>query len=169
MSFFSLDIQYAGHRNSLYTLEASGFTKLNYIPSVTVNSILNSNTPQGVLGGSVAGIAGSYVVGPAAAANRPLGIFINNAAGNPFENSPAIASGICPFMNGLGTYRVFVWETNDSSGNPQTYVPGVQLFSSANGFLTMQAAGGAGGHADLVAICTKAPTATDMSLGIELN
>jgi hypothetical protein len=169
MSKFSLDIQYAGHRNSLYTLEAAGFTKLNFIPGTTVNSLLDATTPQGVLGGSVAGISGAYVCGAAAAAKAPLGIFINNAAGNPFENSPAIASGICPFMNGFGSYRVFVWETNTVAGAPQTYNPGDLLYASANGLLTKEANGGTGGNATLVAICTKPNTATDVSLGIELR
>jgi hypothetical protein len=168
MSQFSLDILYPGHRNSLYSLEADGFTKLNYIPSVTQNTLLNANTPKGILGGSVAGLAGNLIAGAANVNKRPLGLFINNAAGNPFENSPAVASGISPFVNGMGTYRVFVWETNDTGGAPQTYLAGDQLYASANGLLTKEATG-AGAHTDLVAICTKAPTSSDMSMVVELR
>lgn len=169
MSQFDVDILYAGTRNSLFALEADGFTKLNFIPATTVNDLLDENTPKGVLGGSVAGIAGNLVVGAAAAAKRPLGIFIKNAAGNPFENSPAVASGIAPFINHLASLRVFVWETHTVAAAPQTYAPGDLLYASANGLLTKEASGGTGGHPDVLAIVTKAPTASDLSLGIELR
>lgn len=167
---FSIELLYPGRRNSLYVLEADGFTKLNFIPGTTVNSLLDANTPRGVLGGSVAGLAGNLVVGAGNAAKKPLGIYINNAVGNPFENTPAIGSGIAPFMNQFGSYRIFVWETHDAAGmNAHLYAPGNVLYCSANGLLTKEAAGGAGGHADPLAVCVKAPSASDLSMVIELR
>ena len=65
--------------NSLYELDKSCFEKAN-----------DAYKTYGVLGGTVAALkeGASYTVVPADGTNQPIGLFVNNAAGNPFDNAP---------------------------------------------------------------------------------
>ena len=148
----ALRILYVGHRNSVGVLTDDAFTQTN--PSVVATSgTVSTNVDTqafGVLSGSVAFTrpdAGENFVGgpieglPAvqAAFVRPLGLFINSANGNAFENLPGQASGKGPYTSSQGTYGSSVFETfvlaGASVGGPITYVNGMDLIASRNGFL----------------------------------
>jgi len=169
MKTFELKIYYRGHNNSLYELESAGFTKLNYIPGTTVNSLLDEYTPKGVLGGSIAGLKGDLLVGACDSNDKALGLFINNAAGYEWENDYAEASGKAPFVNGQGTYGVFVYETHNEAGSAAlSYAAGDYLYCSVNGLLTKEAPGSNNVNPDSKFwVVVKAPTSTDSEMIVE--
>ena len=143
-----------GIRNSIGLASNDAFTQVNPVGSSSNVSSKVNTTVLGVLSGSVAfsrpdqGV--NYVGGPGTAAIKtalngnganaqgynPLGFFINSAVGNPFENTPGIASGVLPYMCAFGTYGDSLYETKVlSSGASITYVSGTPLVASLNGFL----------------------------------
>lgn len=148
----ALRILYVGHRNSIGILTDDAFTQTN--PSVvsTVGTLSTNvdTTELGVLSGSVAFTrpdAGENFIGgpieglPATQAVfvRPLGLFINSANGNDFENLPGQASGKGPYTSSQGTFGTGLFETfvlaGGSAGGTITYVNGMDLIASRNGFL----------------------------------
>ena len=146
-----LNIFHVVTRNSVGVLAADGFTQAT--PSVITGSTVKSTTlagitKVGVLGGSVAftrpgsnnTVGGPTVTaGPTyAAGQKPLGLFINDAAGNAYENTPGPASGKAPYVCGTGTcVGVSVYETqNQASAANITYAVGDKLYASVNGLLT---------------------------------
>lgn len=152
LSSSALRIAYSVLKDSIPTLSADGFTQSN--PSIVTASNAKSttlpvNVKKGVLSGSVAMTrpdAGANMVGGPAASSvakqRPLGLFINDAAGNAFENTPAAASGKSPFLRG-GSCGVKVYETQQqttvgggSVGTALAYSVGDHLYASVNGLLT---------------------------------
>jgi len=151
----ALRILHLGIRNNVGELCADAFTQNN--PSVETgdpSTTLTGNTKRGVLGGSVCvarGDAGNGQVGgpPAVpdADNKPLGIFINDAEGNAFENAPAPASGKGPYVSGQGSYGVRIYETSQQTttgggavGDALTaYKTGQSLYCGINGLLTNRA------------------------------
>lgn len=146
----ALRILYSLLKDSVSSLAADGLTQSN--PSVVTatankSTTLASVTKKGVLAGSVAFIrpdlAGNTVGGAAqvgaayVAKTRPVGLFINDAAGNANENTPASGSGKCPYVRG-GTAGVKVYETQQQVGGSTalTYAIGDFLYASVNGLLT---------------------------------
>lgn len=146
-------------RNSVGALAADAFTQANppvYTSTNVKSTTLASITKVGVLGGSVAftrpqagnNITGGPVVnvGPAFLAGiRPLGIFINDAVGNAYENTPGVASGRGPYVSGAGScVGVTLYETQQlqggSAGTALVYASGDLLYASANGLLTNRSA-----------------------------
>jgi hypothetical protein len=149
---------YVGHRNSVATeLTMDGFTQDNpptVTASNTVTDQLATAPKRGVLSASVAFTrpdAGSGMVGgpngdstPTNGVVRPVGLFINDADGNAFENSPAEASGQGPYVSAQGTMGARLFETqtltstpsNGSQGDDIVYETGEFLYASRNGFLT---------------------------------
>jgi hypothetical protein len=152
-----------GIRNSVGVLTDDSFTQTNP-PAVTTAGTISTRvdvTRVGVLSGSVAftrpdagenhiGGPGSAAVLAALLANaltargfRALGLFINSANGNPYENTPGVASGIGPYVSAMGTYATALYETNvivngagdPTVGNALTYLDGVELVASRNGYL----------------------------------
>ena len=106
LSSSALRILYSLIKDSLPSLSADGLTQNN--PSVvTTASALSTTLPvnvkKGVLSGSCAMLRpdqGENTVGGAALVSsayvvgtRPLGLFINDAVGNAYENTPGPASG----------------------------------------------------------------------------
>jgi hypothetical protein len=148
-----------GIRNSIGTLTDDAFTQANPVAVATFPSTRLNTTLVGVLSGSVAfcrqDAGNNFVGGPGTNAiqgayqadtldefYRPLGVFINSAAGNPYENIPALASGIGPYVSGMGTYGTALYETHviASDGDPTAgralvYTTGNELMASRNGFL----------------------------------
>lgn len=127
-----------------------------------------------MLGGSIAATVGSDVIGPGdGPADSIVGLFINNAAGNPFENSPAAASGLAPYCSGMGSYEVDIYETADTSGNP-IMLPqvGEFLYCSQNGLLTSYrglAGGSVPGGSTIIGIVTVAPTASSPIMRFDMR
>lgn len=138
-------------RNSLGLLTPDAFTQANP-PVVTTqkSTTLSGITKTGVLGGTVAftrpdyanGYHGGAVKpsGSYSAALQPLGIFLNDAVGNAFENTPGVASGRGPYVCGSGScVAVALYETKgqiSSPGTALTYAAGDKLYASVNGLLT---------------------------------
>lgn len=144
-------------RNAQGALTPDAFTQAN--PPVITNPVGKSTTlatitKVGVLGGSIAftrpdygnGFHGGPVLVAAAyvAGQKPLGILLNDAIGNAFENTPGIASGKGPYVCGSGsTVALSVYETKSQglSGGPAigtalTYAAGDNVYASANGLVT---------------------------------
>ena len=146
-----VQLYHVGIRNSLGVLSADAFTQANP-PIVTaaanVSTTLTGITSSGVLSGSIAftrpdsgnghhggpvQVAAAYVPG-----QKPLGIFLNDAVGNAYENTPGVASGRGPYLSGQGTIGVQLWETQHQiTGSAAiTYAVGDFLYASVNGLLT---------------------------------
>jgi hypothetical protein len=149
----ALRLLHVGVRNTVGILTDDAFTQTNP-PIVTGAGTISDNVDtsvSGVLSGSVAFTrpdqGSNYIGGPVAGlttANpnvRPLGLFINNAAGYAYENQPAAASGKGPYVSAMGTYASQLFETeNLSTGADLTYTTGQFLYASQNGYLTNVAA-----------------------------
>lgn len=139
-----------GYRNSLGIATADAFTAANpsqVTAAANVSTTLAGITKVGVLGATIAftrpdagnGFHGGpsqpagYVVG-----QRPLGLFLNDSIGNPFENTPGVASGRAPYFAGQGAVGVSIWETQQQIGGSGalTYAAGDLLYASVNGMLT---------------------------------
>lgn len=154
----SLRIMYVGHRNSVAAeLTTDGFTQNNpptVTASSTVSNKLATSPKPGVLSASVAFTrpdVGSQRVGgpngdsaPSSGVVRPVGLFINDADGNAYENSPARASNQNPYVSSQGTMGARLYETqtltsgatNGSQGDNIVYNTGLDLYASRNGYLT---------------------------------
>lgn len=145
-----VQIFHLGIRNTWGILTPDAFTQVNppIIPN-KVSTTLAGITRIGVLGGSIAftrpdagngyhggpiKVSGAYVNG-----QRPLGLFLNDAIGNPYENTPGVASRRGTFINGQATVGVTLWETQEQIGvGAITYEIGDRLYASVNGLLTNQ-------------------------------
>ena len=160
-------VLYDGHRNALCELVADGFTQANYDPTLAyVNDTLSASTPIGVLAGSVAGIHGPLLAGKGDATHEPIGFFMNNAVGNPFENSPGVASNKVTILNVPGcVMKLPYYETHTVAGVAQTYSAGDALYASPNGFVTKDAAG-AGVDSKIVGYVMDVPTTDDPRLTV---
>ena len=149
-----------GIRNSIGVLTDDSFTQANP-PSVTTAGTISTRvntTKSGVLSGSVAfarhDAGENFVGGPVTDAViatlsvkdkhgfKALGVFINSANGNPYENTPGVASGVGPYVCAMGTYGNALYETqviagpNDPTiGSAISYAAGQRLISSKNGYL----------------------------------
>lgn len=146
----ALRILYVGHRNTFSAvLTTDGFTQQNppiVTTAGTVSLALGPVPSRGVLAGSVLftrpDAGNGFVGGPVAAAPvsgevRPLGLVINNAAGYSYLNTPAAASGMCPYVSGQGTMGTKLYETQNLTGGAAlTYAVGQTLVASRNGYLT---------------------------------
>ena len=153
----ALRLLHVGVRNSTGILTDDAFTQTNP-PIVTTTSTISDNVDTSVLGvlsGSVAftrpdqgsNYIGGNAEGLAVAAQetlvKPLGLFLNNAAGNAFENQPGPASGKNTYTSAQGTHASQLFETQvldggtttANTGDDITYVNGLQLVASRNGYL----------------------------------
>jgi hypothetical protein len=172
----ALRILYVGVRNSVGVLTADAFTQTNPPTETAAGSISTSEgmstSTLGVLSGSVAftrganEIGGVGALGAGAAGVVPLGVFINTAVGNAFENQPAVASDKCPYVSAQGTFGNQLFETQSLVGGAPypdlTYTAGDALFASVNGYLTNNAAdeydaGGGNPFSDLIIGVLKMP------------
>lgn len=157
----ALRILHVGVRNTVGVLTDDSFTQTNP-PVVATNVSAQVDVSRvGVLSGSVCFArpdAGSnHIGGPgdpaviAVGANpqfaigfRALGCFINTSTGNAYENLPGQASGKGPYVSSQGTYGNQLFETaligdsaaGGTAGNPITYITGMPLIASRNGYLT---------------------------------
>lgn len=151
----ALRILYSLVKDTIPSLADDSFTQNNpnvVTTTAAVSTTLPSNVKKGVLGGSVAFVrpdVGGNTVGGAVlvstayvAQTRPLGLFINDALGNSYENTPGVASGKGPFLRG-GSVGLKVYETQQqttvgggSVGTALTYSVGNKLYASVNGYIT---------------------------------
>ena len=159
----ALRILYNLTKDTIPVLALDGFTQNNpnivTTPALARSTTLPTNVKKGVLGGSVAflrpdqasnTVGGPVLVGAAYVVNtHPIGLFINDALGNAFENTPGVASGKGPFVRG-GAVGVKIYETQIQTaagatavgggavvGDPlPVYSLGQKLYASVNGLLT---------------------------------
>jgi hypothetical protein len=156
----ALRILHVGVRNSVGVLTDDAFTQTNP-PIETLAATISSNvdtTVLGVLSGSIAftrpdggsneiggpvTVAASGVTALQAALTRPVGLFLNTAVGNAFENQPAVASNKNTYVSAQGTYANRLFETRAvaaggayAQGDALTYTTGMTLMASVNGYLT---------------------------------
>jgi len=142
-------------RNSVGVLTPDAFTQTNPPSGVAqVSTTLATITKVGVLGGTYAFTRPDYgngfhggpplYTGSAQSGAKPLGIFINDAIGNAFENTPGIASGRGPYISGVGgTVGNSIYETKVqlsqnslTAGTAITYAANNRLYASINGLVT---------------------------------
>ena len=176
-------------RNSIGVLTDDAFTQTNPTAIALYVTTRVDTTKLGVLSGSVAftrpdagsnmvGGPGSNAVQTAIKANvaqqigyNVLGLFINSANGNAYENIPGVASGIGPYVSASGTFGDALYETSlvatatdPAAGAALTYINGMGLVASRNGFLMpkyqLNGAGAAIVDCDLVAITAQSFVAT---------
>ena len=145
-----------GVRSSAYKVAADVFTKDN---SAISAQRINAYTPKGALGGMVAQIVGDFEVGIGTGAAKPVGLFVNDATPNVYDNNAALASGKIAVIRQMATVEVDVYEDTCLEDG----VVGKALYASANGLLTTAENG------EVVGICVKAPTATDPFMGVDLR
>jgi hypothetical protein len=136
---------YMGLRVSGQPYSADAFTQANPCNvAVNVSTKLAGITTRGVLGGTVAytrpDAGNGPVGGPPSVFNpriRVLGLFIADARGAKFENTPGLASGEASYYADGGTYANTLWETHNlDTGAPLVYMPGDELWASKNGLIT---------------------------------
>lgn len=174
-------------RNSVGLLTPDAFTQTNPAKIAGYKSTTLANiTKVGVLGGTVAfsrpDFGNGYHGGPNtasyAAGCRPLGLFLNDAIGNAFENTPGVASGRGPYVCGSGScVGVSLYETKiqtgGGAGGAVSYAAGDKLFASCNGLLTNVEADAyetlAGGTATVMGIVKVAPDANSSLLVLDLR
>jgi len=152
--------------NSIPVLSDACFTRANY--GNNTNTTLSVNTPRGVLGGSVAGLSAGndYTVVPCTNALMPVGLFVNDAAGAAFENSPAVASGKVAVIKGQASVEVDVYETRNAADTANiSYAVGEKLYCSAYGLLTDEASS----DGTVIGVVTKAPSTASPTLGLDMR
>ena len=144
----ALRILHVGVRNTVGQLSASAFTQTNpptNATNATEASGLLDGVVRGVLSGSIAFAdnSGDNTHGGVLNATAVLGVFINNAVGNAFENQPGVASNRGPYVSAQGTYGNKLYETQALAagnglalGDDLTYSVGQSLVASLNGYLT---------------------------------
>lgn len=153
--------------NAIPAAADSCFTKQNYSSSFP-NTTLSVDTPVGVLGGSVAAVSAGvdYTVVPGTKTLRPVGLFLNDAAGAPFDNSPAVASGKVTVTKGQPSVEVDVYETRNAANSADlAYSVGDKLYCSDNGFLTNEVST----EQTVIGIVTKAPSVSDPTIGVDMR
>ena len=156
----ALRIVYPGDRNALSTLASGAYTRQNYGAAGATSTRITADTPDGALGGMIAKYSGNYVV-DISDNHTAVGIFLNDAAGSPFENTPTVASGKLTMMTSQGSHETDLYETrNEADGADVTYAANASLYVSDFGLITSENTG-----SPVVGICTKAPTSTDPFMG----
>lgn len=156
----ALRVLYRGVDNSIGVLTNDAFTQSN--PAIVATNVSTQLTQfgldlkRGVLSGTVCFArpdAGSnFVGGPVLSATvgerehiRALGVFMNDALGQAFENLPGQASGKGPYVSSQGSYGNQLFETDVlvevatnaalAAGTDLVYTVGQELVASRNGLL----------------------------------
>ena len=95
---------------------------------------------------------------------EPIGIFLNDAAGSAYENTPTVASGKLTVLTGPGSYETDVYETvkEDNTALAVAWADslGHALYVSDFGLLTTENT-----SSKIVGYVTKVPTADNPLLG----
>lgn len=174
------EVLYRQTFNSYGAITTAGLTQDNRVGNVqkVANTRLTETTNKGILAGSVVAVVGSQEIGPCAgdsttAFDMAVGIAINDAVGNPFESSSAVASQKVVYAHGTGTMiSTDIYETFATNGTTAiTYAAGDKLYASQNGLLTNSS--GLANTPDalmtVVGILLKVPTASDPYLTLQLK
>ena len=139
------EVLYRQTFNTYGAITSAGLTQDNRVGNAQKvnNTRLDANTNKGILAGSVVAVAGDGQIGSAAGdsdttADKAVGIAINDAVGNAFESSSAVASEKVVYLHGTGSvFRTDIYETFATDGTAAvTYTAGDKLYPSQNGLLT---------------------------------
>ena len=167
--------------NTYGSIDTVGLTQDNRVGNTqkVANSRLNNNTNKGILAGSVVATVGEGLIGPAAgdstAFDKVVGIAVNDAVGNPYESSSAVASQKVVYAHGSGTvFNTDIYETFEYavSTNAITYTNGDLMYASANGLLTNAqglAEKGVVGAQTAVGILLQKPTTADPFMVVQMK
>jgi len=174
--------------NSYGDIAAVGLTQDNRVGNAQkVNNarLINANSPKGILAGSVVAVSGSGEIGPAAGDSTTVydavvGVAVNDALGNPYESSSALASNKVVYAHGSGTvFKTDIYETKQTGGSTDlVYTAGEKIYASRNGLLTNvlgltaanQTAITAGSaYATVVGILLQKPTTTDPWMVVQMK
>jgi hypothetical protein len=140
-----LEVLYRQTYNSIGSADATSLTQNNTVGNAQklANSRLIALTPSlGVLAGSVVAVTGASTIGPcvgdsSTAHDTAVGIAVNDAVGNPYESSSAVASGKIVYAHGTGTVlRTCIYEQVSAGSATYTYLPGQVVYASQNGLLS---------------------------------
>jgi hypothetical protein len=146
-----IQLFHMGIRNALGIATPDAFTQANppiVVAAANVSTTLAGITSLGILGATIAFtrpdagngfIGGPVQIGAAnQAAQKPLGFYLNDAAGNAYENTPATASGRIPYVSGQAVVGLSLWETQHliTGSAALTYAAGDNLYASMNGLVT---------------------------------
>lgn len=174
------EVLYRQTFNTYGSITSDGLTQDNRVGNAqkAANTRLNSATNKGILAGSVVAVCGEGLIGPcltdSTAFDKAVGIAINDAVGNPYESSSAVASQRVVYAHGTGTViKTDIYEVYQSDGvTPITYTAGDKMYASQNGLLT----NGSGlkvpnvvGAQTLIGILLQKPTSTDPWMVVQLR
>ncbi len=156
----ALRVMYKGTQNSTGLLTTDSFTQTNP-PVITAAGTISSKVDAAIFGVLTGCLSGSvafsrpdvgqyYIGGPKEGLDAgvkqsvlPVGVFMNDANGNAFENLPAAASGRGTYVSGMGTYGNALYETKTliainggiADSVAIVYQVGQVLAASRNGYL----------------------------------
>jgi hypothetical protein len=170
---------YRGTLNGLCAISDAGLELQNRVNAQQLaNSTLSTDTPDGILAGSVVAVVAALTVGPAKATKGALdgivGIAVRNADGEAYDSTRSEASGGITYLHGTGTVvEIPVYETVATDGTtPLVYAAGEKLYASQNGLLTNAsglADAAAAADATVVAILLDPPTANNKLMTVQLR
>jgi hypothetical protein len=174
------EVLYRQTYNTRCDITSGGLTQNNRVgdSQKANNARLNASTPLGILAGSVVAVAGDFLVGPCAGDSsttfdKAVGIAVNNAVGNPYESSSAVASGKCVYAHGTGTViHTDIYETKQTDGATNiAYTAGDKIYSSRHGLLTNVSGLDNTNvmYSTLIGICIKAPSGSDPYMAVQLR
>ena len=174
-----MDVLYRQTYNTFGQITTAGLTQDNRVGNDQKknNTQLNANTNKGILAGSVVAVVGEGLIGPCLAdttnADMAVGVAINDALGNPYTSSSAVASERVVYAHGTGTvFSTDVYEVVAADGTGAlTYAAGQSVYPSQNGLLT-NSVGVAGSEVTgktVVGIILKAPSPTDAFMTVQMR
>jgi|GEM_PF-7075804 len=130
----------------------------------------------GILAGSVVATAGDGLIGPCtggsdSTADKAVGVAINDALGQAYESSSAVASERVVYCHGSGTvFRTDIYETKGTDGTaPVAYAAGDFVYASQNGLLTNSGGVASITKSTLVGIVLKAPSGADPYMTVQMR
>jgi len=138
-------VDYRITNNTLGKITDTGLTLNNRVGNDQKknNTRLTTSTNKGLLAGSVVAVVGSGEIGPcagdsSATYDKAVGVVINDALGNAYESSSAVASERVVYLHGTGSvFSTDIYETKQTDGTAAvTYTAGDKLYASQNGLLT---------------------------------
>lgn len=175
------DFEYRQTFNTYGKITTAGLTQDNRVGNDQKknNTRLNDNTNKGILAGSVVAVVGNGLIGPAsgdstAVFDKVVGIAVNDALGNAFESSSAMASERVVYAHGSGSvFSTDIYETVEADGTGAvSYSAGDKLYASQNGLLTNHmgmASTVDNSNITLVGIVLNPPTATDAYMTVQMR
>ena len=172
-----MDVLYRQTYNTIGQITTDGLTQDNRVGNVQKqnNTRLNANTAKGILAGSVVAVVGDGLIGPCLKdgtnADLAVGVAINDALGNPYTSSSAVASERVVYCHGTGTvFETDIYETKQTDGTAAVvFAAGDFVYASANGLLTNSTGLAETTGSTVVGIITKAPSVTDAYMTVQMR